>query len=697
MPAQASELLNRAYSLLEQGKLDQASRLLKQLLKSSPETADVYHYLGLIDYQQNRFKQAAQWLEKAIELDSSNAVFRNNFGLGLLACDQTQAAILQFSAAIELDPAYAQAWFNRGNAKCLLKDFQSGQSDYEKAIAIDPFFADAYNNLGNLLRQLGKIDHAAQVFKQCLELQPAFYAAHNNLGLAQQAMADNDSALESFRTALALAPNYVEAHVNAGNLLQHKAAYADALIHYRAAYKLSPRLDLLLGNIAQCKAMLCDWHDFNTQWKLIARQAKEGQLPCSPFVMLSGCDDPALSLRLAQQYQHKLVPTPDVEPFKPRIDESKEKLRIGYFSSDLKEHPVAYLTVGILEHHDRDRFEVMGFALSKPANDPLGQRICKSFDQLFDLSTLTDEQAIALARSKDLDIAIDLNGYIDGGRPGIFKGRVAATQVNYYGYPGTMGASFMDYIIGDHHLMPTGFEDFYQEKIIYLPDCYQPNDDQREISQNPNRRVDHGLPDDALVLCCFNKPYKITPEVFDCWMNILNEVQSAVLWLQAGDPTVVQNLQKAASKRGINADRLIFAQRVPTTAEHLARYRLADLFLDTFPYTAHTTANDSLWAGLPVVGLSGRTFSARVSESLLNALGLEDLVSHSLANYQAKVIELAKNPELLNQIRTRLTAGKSSSSLYEPEQICRWLESGLTLAHERIQAGQKPDHIRVAR
>ena len=719
MRATPTDLISQAHGLLERGKLEQASRLLKQALRDPANSIAGHYYLGLIEYQRHHYLQAADLIEKALNLNASDPSMFNNAGLAWLAGDRPVQAVRAFSHAIALDPNYVQAWFNRGNAWRARKDLLSARADYLQALALDPYLASAYNNLGLVFQQAGDFAQAIEHFEKSLQIQPDYAIAINNLGLARQTLGQTDMALEHYRDALALAPDYVEAHVNAGNLLQQAGRYSQALHHYGSAYKLSPQLDLLLGNLIFCRAMMCDWQDFGLLWRQLAKQVAKGAIPCSPFVMLGGCDDARLTLQLARKYSEVHVPSVDSPPYqdvhnhrmdkaddqqinkttdwpKPhRTNPSKRKLRIGYVSSDFREHPVAYLMVGILEQHDRNAFEVLGFAIGTPGQDPLGQRIRASVDNFIDLSLATDQQAIETIRAHELDIAIDLNGYIDGCRPGIFKARIAPIQVNYYGYPGTMGARFIDYIVGDRHLMPAGFDVFYQEKIIYLPQSYQPNDDQRPIAESSGSRSDHGLPEDAVVFCCFNKPYKITPAIFECWMHILKAVPNSVIWLQSSDETVIGNLRRVAQKAGLPPARLVFAGRVATTSDHLARYRLADLFLDTLPYTAHTTANDALWAGLPVLGLSGQTFSARVSESLLTALGLSDLVMRTLPEYQAKAIELARQPEKIAELRKRIKQGKQDSALYRPAQIARWLEQGLQAAHTRYAQGLKPDHIVV--
>lgn len=698
MSSDQIEPLDQAKLYLSKGKVDQALRLLKKHIKTAPQSADAHHFLGLAQYQLGQHTAAARSIEQAINLDPSDPVKHHNAGLVCLVRDRHEAAVLAFDQALAIDASYAEAWFNRGNAHRLLGQEQRAREDFQQALVIDPFFEDAHNNLGLSYKKTGELDAAVTAFENCLQIQPNHHLAMNNLGLVKQSLGDLTSAKQLFESAIKSAPNYAVAYINLGHLLQQEGDFHGAAEHYQTAYKLLPTIDLLAGYLAQAKGMICQWQGLEQLWKTIEKQITRGLLPCTPFAMLGGIDRLDLSQKLAGGYARRHIPDLALEPFAAAPPAAgKRKLRLGYLSSDFKDHPVAYLTVGIIENHCRDDFEVLGFSIGKPGDGPLGQRIRSAFDEFIDLSAMTDTQAAQTVRSYGLDIAMDITGYTDGCRPAILKSRVAPVQVNYYGFAGTMGTDFMDYIVGDAVLMPPGSESYYNEKIIYMPECHQPNDDQRPISDVPLTRAEHDLPDHAFVYCSFNKPYKILPNLFACWMRILHSVKGSVLWLQSTDDMVINNLRRAAQKADVDPQRLVFAGRTPTTADHLARYRLADLFLDTYPYTAHTTANDALWAGLPVLGLSGQTFAARVSESLLTTLGLADLVMHSLPQYETRAIELGLAPHELTVFRDRLAQGKAKSSLYKPRQLAGWLEQGLKAALTRYHEGQPPANIDVAR
>lgn len=696
MTIPTQHLLDKAAAEIQKGKYAQAQRLLKKALREAPNSAQVHHYLGLVAYQQHQYTAATEHIAQSLSLQNNDPVVHHNHGLALLARNKTAESLEAFKQALALDPLYTEAWLNCGNVQRRLQNLNQACADYEKALSIDPFFTDALNNLGLTKRHLGHLAESVDVLERCLEIQPNHHFALNNLGLTRQIMGDYIAAKALFERAVELAPSYVEGHVNLGNLLLQANDFASASEHYEVAYRLAPDMDLLAGYLTQSKAMQCQWNGLEALWWKIEKQIDQGQLPCSPFELLSFCDDPRRSLAVARRYAQRHVHRPKVHPPSFEHKPVRQKLRLGYISSDFRDHPVAYLTVGILEAHDRSSVEVFGFAIQPPQDTALGQRMRQSVDHFVDLSKLTDADAVNVIRQHDIDIAIDLNGYIEGCRPNIFKARVAPVQVNYYGYPGTMGADFIDYIIGDPSLIPENLRDQYQEKIIYLPHCYQPNDDKRQISPRIPERKEQGLPSDGFVFCSFNKPYKITPAVFSCWMSILRQTDNSVLWLQSSDPNVIENLRREAVKANIDSSRIVFAGRTPSTEDHLARYQLADLFLDTYPYTAHTTANDALWVGLPVLGLSGQTFSARVSTSLLNALDLPDLVMPNLDCYVEKAVALANRPQELAGYKDRLAIGKTNASLYKPAQIARYLEQGLHQAHATYLSGDRPQHIVVA-
>jgi predicted O-linked N-acetylglucosamine transferase (SPINDLY family) len=378
----------------------------------------------------------------------------------------------------------------------------------------------------------------------------------------------------------------------------------------------------------------------------------------------------AASLWVEQQVPPANILPPILTPAKS----ASQKIRVGYFSADLHSHATALLLAGVLESHDREKFEWIAFSFGPDDPSPLSQRVRSAFDRFVDVRTYGDRMVAMLAREMGIDIAIDLKGFTQDSRAGIFAERAAPIQVNYLGYPGSMGAPYMDYLIADETVIPPSSQIHYTEKVVYLPGCYQPNDSQRTISPHASTRQELGLPTEGFVFCCFNNNYKITPTTFDVWMRILQQVPGSVLWLLKDTPDAALNLQREAAHRGVDAQRLVFAERMPN-AEHLARHRMADLFLDTWPYNAHTTASDALWAGLPLLTLQGNTFPGRVASSLLRNLQLPELITEEVQAYEAMAIRLATTPDLLSVLRSRLNAVKHDSTPFKPAQHAKELEA----------------------
>jgi predicted O-linked N-acetylglucosamine transferase (SPINDLY family) len=421
---------------------------------------------------------------------------------------------------------------------------------------------------------------------------------------------------------------------------------------------------------------------------------EHGKRAALPFDILSVIGSPSLQRKAAEIFTRDKHPGTSSMSLPKRS--RRDKIRIGYFSSDYFDHATCYLIAELFELHDRKKFEVFGFSFGPEKNDEMRTRVIAAMDQFLDVRSLSDFDVAQLCRSLDVDIAVDLKGFTQGSRTGIFAERAAPIQVNYLGFPGTKGSSYMDYLVADRTLIPESQQQHYSEKIVYLPDSYQVNDSRRSISDKAYTRAEEGLPEAGFVYCCFNNNYKITPGLFDVWMRILDRVEGSVLWLLEDNPGAGSNLRKEAARRGISPERLIFAERKPPT-EHLARHRLADLFLDTFPYNAHTTASDALWAGLPVLTCMGESFASRVAASLLNAIHLPELVVTTQEAYEALAIEIAVHPETCIKFRERLQQNRLTTPLFDVQGFTRHLEAAYTAMYERYQADMKPEHIHVQR
>jgi protein O-GlcNAc transferase len=436
---------------------------------------------------------------------------------------------------------------------------------------------------------------------------------------------------------------------------------------------------------------VCDWDGIDGAIASLARRIVAGERATPPFPALAMLSDPAVLLAAARTWTGaRYPPRHDLAPVE--VPRANGRIRIGYFAATLHEHATAYLMAQLFEAHDRDRFEIVAFSYGPRTGDAMRARLVAAFDRFEEIGTRSDLEAATLARSARIDIAVDLMGYTRDARPGIFACRAAPLQVAYLGYPGTLGAPYVDYAIVDRTVVPSSQQGDYSEKLVYMPACYQVNDARRPRPGQGPARAGQGLPADAFVYCCFNNNFKLTPRVFDVWMRILREVEGSVLWLMQDNAWAAGNLRKEAHARGVDARRLVFARRVPL-AEHLARHRIADLFLDTLPYNAHTTTSDALWMGLPVLTCLGESFAGRVAASLLKAIGMPELVAATPVEYEERAVALARDPRALRALRDKLAVQLRAAPLFDAGRFARDLENAYRAMHARMLAGLPPDHI----
>jgi predicted O-linked N-acetylglucosamine transferase (SPINDLY family)/glycosyltransferase involved in cell wall biosynthesis len=645
-----------------------------------------------------RVAQGATALERsdrAVQKNAEEATLAFDRGNELYLAQQYQAAIQSYDKAILLKPDFAEAHHNRGSALNALHQYQAALENYDKAVLLNPKFTDAHFNRGNTLLTLQQYQAALESYDKAILLKPDYADAYNNRGSVLLALQQHEAGLEYFDKTILLKPDSVDAHSNRGNTLMALKQYRAAMESFDKAMLLKPDHEFLRGMRLYMKRLLCDWQGLESESRQLEALIDQGMKVTPPFTILAISSSPAVQQRAAEIHVRDKVPelsTAESIPRWPRHD----RIRIGYFSADYYNHATTYLMAELFERHDRSRFEILGFSFGPRRTDDMSQRTSSAMDQFFDLRSLTDREAAELSRKLEVDIAVDLKGFTEDNRAGIFAQRAAPIQVSYIGYPGTMSASYMDYLIADHTLIPEADRRYYSEKIIYLPDSYQVNDSLRAISPKPCARADEGLPESAFVFCCFNQTYKISPSVFDSWMRILGRVEGSVLWLLDHNPWAVENLRTEAARRGIAPERLVFAKNLPVD-EHLARQSMADLFLDTLPYNAHTTASDALWAGLPVLTRTGETFASRVAASLLRAVGLPELITTTESEYEELAVNLAHDPQRLHAFRQHLQQNHLTAPLFDCKTYTRHLESAYGTIVERYHAGLPPDHIDIPR
>ncbi len=599
-----------------------------------------------------------------------------------------EAARYGYRDVLAIAPGHGSAAYNLGVAERALGRIHEAIALWTGLVEREPGRLEALLALSRAYRTLGDDARSLDFADRAARQQPASADAHNLRSNALRSLGRNGEALAALDLAVAADPAYALGHANRGHLLSALKRHPEAVEAYRAAHTLDPSLPDLSGALLDQQMRCCDWRDFEVLQEEVRDGVRRGEAATIPFTFLAHNDDPADQMACVRTHMKGRFPSLPA-PVWSGETWRHDRIRIGYVSSDFRVHAVSQLLVGVLERHDRTRFEVHAFALPPLAEDDMRARVREACDTFTDVSRLDDEAIARRLRQAEIDVAVDLNGFTTFCRPGVFVRRCAPVQINYLGYPGAMGSLAADYILADPVVIPDANTGFYDEKIIRLPFAYQPNDDRRVISETTPSRAECGLPADSFVFCSFNASYKITPAVFDVWMQLLHQVPGSVLWLLGGDAVIEANLRQGAVGRGIDAERLVFAPKAPLP-DHLARHRLADLFLDTLPYNAHTTASDALWAGLPLVTCAGQGFAARVAASLLTATGLPDLVTTSLEGYRDLALDLARTPGRLAAIKARLAANLPGAPLFDTDRTRRQVEKAYEIAWRRRMAGLEP-------
>jgi protein O-GlcNAc transferase len=566
--------------------------------------------------------------------------------------------------------------------------FQEALSSYDKALAIRPAHAETLYNSGVVLAALHRLMEARARYDRALALKPDFTDALYNRGVVLRTIGHGEQALADFDRALAVRPNFIQALNNRAAMLSDLKRPRQAMEAYRQILAFEPGNPYVLGGVAGAALNLCDWAEISRISPLLADAVLRDEAVVPPFTLLGYSDDASLQLACARNYLQDRILSPQRRLWDGTIYHHN-KIRIAYLSTDFHQHAMAHLLVGLYELHDRSRFEVIGISLGKDDASEMRARLIRAFDQFHDVRLHSDLEVARLLHRLEVDIVIDLNGHTRDARSAILSYRPCPLQVNYLGYPGTTGADFIDYIIADNTVLPFDQAQFFTEKIVHLPDCYQANDSKRTISTATPTRQELGLPEVGFVFCCFNNNWKITAPVFDIWMRLLGSIPGSVLWLIEDSPETRKNLLAEAVARGVDPQRLIFAPRVKME-DHLARHRLADLFLDTLPYNAHTTASDALWAGLPLLTCRGSAFAGRVATSLLVAIGMAELVTGNPQEYEALASKLARNPELLRSLRYKLQQNRLTHSLFDTDRFRRNIEKAYATMWTIYQRGDAP-------
>ncbi len=723
-PPSDGTLYNYAIVLKLLNRPAEALQRFSEAISINPSVAETWNHRGATFADLNRHDEAIADFDRSAALNPRSAEAFQNKGKSLLALGRGDQALVAFERALAISPGLAEAWLGRGHALGGLGNYEKALSAYDHAAALNPSFAEAWLGRGHIFVQLQQFGDALAAYDRAIALKPQLAEAWLVRGLVLGALGDAQGALSAYDRALAIDAKLAQAWIGCGQAFFQLQQYDNALAAYDRALAFNAnfaeawfgRADVLVqlnepdkalasfdralalkrdirfaqGGRLLAKLLLSNWTNLEAELADLIAAVRAGNLAVAPFDFLGMSWSAVDQLVCAKRVMADQPPAP--RAWRGEIY-SHDRIRIGYFSADFRTHPVAQLVAGLFEHHDKSRFEISAFSYGPDDASGLRDRIKAAVENFIDVRAMTDEKIAQFIREREIDVLVDLTGLTQYNRFSVLSRRVAPIQVNFLGFAGTTGADWMDYIIADPTIIPEDQIRFYSEQVVWLPDTYQPND-KRLISERLPTRVECNLPETGFVFCCFNSAYKIVPEVFAVWMKLLEMVEGSVIWLLETNPTAMQNLRNETEARGISSERLIFAPKLPL-ADHLSRHRQADLFLDTLPYNAHTTASDALWAGVPIVTRLGEAFAGRVAASLLKAIGLPELITTSLGDYEALALKLAREPSLLASIKAKLACNRDTYPLFGTARFTRHIDAAYTTMWQRYQNGAPPQAFAV--
>ena len=662
-----AEIFNKAKKLHQSGKIVDAQKLYLKLIEDNFNDEKLHFLIGTSFIQLENYQQARNYLD----------------------------------ISIKINPNVPHIYNSRGIVFSKTKKFENAIKDFDKAILLKKDFFEAYLNKAIVLKNIKKFDEGIKCFEECIKLEPQNPKIYFNLGNLFTEFEKYQKAKDAYDKAIFFKDKFAEAYDARGDVMQELSKiYADdekfelSIKDFQEAYKINENLDYVYGKIVYSKMLLNDWSDFDIQLKIIKDGLKNNKRIIIPFPLLSLIDDPQINKNNSIIYAKTYVPILS-KNFKKK-ETHNNKIKIGYFSADFNAHAVSQLIYKMLKLHDRKKFIVYCYAFGFAEKDIIHKNIEQHVDVYRDIRDITDHEAVLLARKDEIDIAIDLQGYTAKQRTGIFANRAAPIQINYLGYPGTMGANFIDYIIADKKLIPENSQKFYTEKLVYMPDSYQVQNDDLKAAEITPSKIELGLPENCFIFCAINNNYKILPEVFETWMKLLNKVEKSILWLLETNKIAKNNLLKEAKLRKINSDRIVFMKKT-TYDVYLSQIKHADLFLDTFTYNAGATASNFLWMDVPILTKTGQTYTSRMATSLLYSIGLPELITKSTEEYEKLAIDLATNLEKLNSIKLKLKKNKLQKPLFNTEIFTRNFEEGLEKVYENYVEGNEPKNISIAK
>jgi protein O-GlcNAc transferase len=724
------QLIQQAMSLHGQGRWAEAEVAYRSVLAAQPSQFDALHGLGVLKAQQGRLVEAQELLRAALKQRPGSTDILANLGAILHALNRYEEALTCIEQVLKKKPGDTEAMFGRATVLTDLKRFEEALSsydrvlasasnhvpaligranllarflgqyekallDYDRALMLSPGELGAQLNRGITLAKLHRFDLALESFDRVLAAMPGNVDALGNRGNVLRALGRMEDAFACYDKVLAISPNNVEALFNRANALLALKRYEEALAGFDRVLVSKPDEDYVAGTHFNTKMLLCDWSNYDDTCTRLVSALREGRPIITPFALLGLPSSTGDHIKCAQIFSSRNFSTP-AERLWQGERYAHDRIRIAYISGDFREHPVAHLLANVLEQHDRARFETIAISLGSNDQGEMRTRLQRGVDRFVDARNKSDAETARLMRELEIDIAIDLMGYTTDCRPAIMAHRAAPIQVNYLSYPGIVGTDYIDYIIADRFVIPEDQRVYFSEPIVYLPDSYLAYDTKRLISGQTPSRTEIGLPETGFVFFAYNNHYKLTPAFFNIWMRLLHAVEGSVLWLTGANTATMNNLRREAQARGADPSRLVFASFMKRSEDHLARYRVADLFLDTLPFNAQTTACDALWAGLPVLTCRGETFVGRVAESLLHAVGLPEMITGNLADYEALALKLAREPAMLAAVKAKLARNRDTCALFDTARFTRHIEAAYTTMWEIWQRSEAPRSFAVA-
>jgi len=616
-----------------------------------------------------KVKEAQKIYEKIVEYKNDDYLVLSLLATTFLQLKDYDKAIKNFSKSINLNPKYPESFNNRGIAYAEIQSYILAIKDYDEAIKLNKNYFSPHLNKGIALKNSQKFNQAIDCFKICIKINPKDPSIYNNLGNLYVNLKKNDEAYIAFKKAIILKNNYAQAFSNRGDLNYSLKKYDLALNDYLNALKFNDSLDYVYGKYIDTKMSINQWDNFDLDTRKLEESVKQNKKIIQPFCLLYLIDNPELHKQAAKKYSN-------IKCTKKSKSSSQlvigQKIKLGYFSADFKNHAILHLMFDVFKNHDKSRFEIYGFNHSA-RRDEMTEIVSKYFDKFFDCSNLSDQEIASLSRKNKINIAIDLTGHTRDSRNGIYQYEPAPIIVNYLGYPGTMGSNCYDFIIADKIILPKKEKKNFVENIVYLPNCYQPK--QRKIMMGGKNfsKKDVGLPENSFVFASLNNNFKITPTIFEAWMEILKRTENSVLWLLIDNVIAKKNIKEETANHGVSIDRIIFASRV-SYKKHLKRLKFIDLFLDTFPYGAHTTAKEAMSMGIPLITIKGKSFASRVASSILSDIGLEKLITKNNEEYINFAVKLRKDKDKLSKIKEFLNKSETINKLHNSQKFTEDLE-----------------------